>query len=194
MAASVPYARLPRRIQALFIDSVFLALSFFFIIFLIKFLRLHNQPMETFIILFLAFSIEPLFVSFTGGSVGHHISQIKIRKTSSDHNLNLFSSYIRFILKIPLGLFSLVSVLATKKHQAIHDIFSSSIVVLKSPNSMPVYERLAERQDDIQNYIYPSKLKRLSIILLYWVLNLAVFSVVSVKLVAEPSQGLQFPK
>lgn len=167
MADKVGYTRFSRRIRALMVDGLFLSIAFFIVMLSVTALKLESSLLESFLIFFIVVSIEPVFITFTGSSLGHHLVGLRVRRVSRDTRLNLFMSYLRFLTKIPLGSLSLVTVLTSRRHQALHDIFSRSLVVHKSPEKLPSFEVLEERFSTADNYTYPSKLRRIAMIFLY---------------------------
>ena len=180
MDSSVPYTRISRRIKAFSIDTIALILIFFVTLFIVTAVNISNPTIESLIIFLFVISVEPLCVSITGASIGHHITGLKVRQASTDRKLNIFQSYIRFLAKLPFGLLSFISVLTTRKHQALHDLISKSIVVHKNCAAVLPYEIVSERILDTENYIYPSILKRVLVIfgyfILFYILYIIAFS------------------
>lgn len=171
------YPRLIRRVQVCIIDTFIFA---FFIVTL--FLMVAAFSVNPFwariaIVFIPALFFEPVLVSFTGGTIGHHLLKLKVRDVRNGKNINIFTAFIRFILKTFLGTVSLLFVLTTRKHQAIHDFCANSIVVYKDPEKVPEYEALTERVIEEEGYIYPSKLRRIFMIILY---NLLLFILIAV--------------
>lgn len=164
------YPRLIRRIQALLIDSAVLLAVFICSVALAGYLKLDNEFLGAAIAFLPAILIEPLLVSLKGGTIGHHILGLRVRNIANSKNLNIFSAIIRTALKAILGTVSLVCVLTTKKHQAIHDLLTRSIVVINDTNGLPSYEVLSERELDHEKYYYPGVIRRLLFIALYFVL------------------------
>lgn len=167
MNQTIPYTRLSRRFRALFVDGVVLGLGFLVTIYFVKMFGVQPPLLEAIIIFSIVGSIEPLFVSVTGSSLGHHAVGLRVRRASEDKRLNVLLSYARFVAKIPLGLLSLLTVLTTRKHQAIHDLIGNSIVVHKSPELVPAHDVIPQRIENTGLYIYPSKLRRCIVILFY---------------------------
>lgn len=163
----IPYTKLHRRIKALLIDGIVLAISLFATIFSVTAIGLPSPLIESIVILAVTISIEPLFISFTGASIGHRIAGLRVRHSTEDKNLNLLLSYLRFIIKLPLGTLSLVSVLTTRKHQALHDLISRSIVVHQAPEQLASHHIVDERIDNTRDFIFPSKTKRCILITVY---------------------------
>lgn len=164
------YPRLIRRIQALLIDSAVLLVVFICSVALAGVFKFDNELLGAVIAFLPVILVEPLLVSLKGGTIGHHILGLRVRNISNNKNLNIFSAIIRTVLKAILGTVSLVCVLTTKKHQAIHDLLTRSIVVINDTNGMPSYEVLPERELDHEHYYYPGVIRRLLFITLYFIL------------------------
>ena len=78
---------------------------------------------------------EPIFISLFGGTIGHFLIGIKIRRKSNHSKKLLFPvAVVRFLIKGTLGVISLLTISGNKEGLAIHDIFSGSIVLyIKEP-------------------------------------------------------------
>ena len=185
MDTSIAYTKLSRRIKALLYDGLALAGGLFITIFLVTALKLQPPLIESVLIIFIVISIEPFFISITGSSIGHHIVGLRVRRSKTDKRLNIFFSYLRFMTKLPLGIISFFLVLTTRKHQAFHDLVSSSIVVHKISENMPSYEILTERIDDTEKFVYPSKTRRAIIIFIYFILCMVAFGLLSLVLLSN---------
>ncbi len=131
------------------------------------------------------FLLEPILVTTTGGTIGHHLLGIRVIDSSTTSALGIFRATLRFIVKTTLGIFSLIVVSTSRKHQAIHDFLSGSIVVIKNPNALPAYEVLKERVVEEKGYIYPSKIWRIMIIALYSVIFFVAYVFIVVLLMTE---------
>ena len=182
----IPYVRISRRIKALSIDTIVLVMAFALVLFVAAKLNIHRSTTAAVFIILIVGSLEPVFVAFTGSSIGHHLVGLRVRHVNSDKRLNIFLSYIRFLTKLPLGLLSFISILTTRKHQAIHDLLSRSIVVHKNPNLVLAFEVIGERIPDTEHYIYPSRLKRFLMISLYLFVGLILFTTVFGTLISSP--------
>src|SRR5690606_36746662 len=84
-----------------------------------------------------------------------------------------------------LGWFSLVFVLVTRKHQAIHDYVSSTVVVLRRPSLLPESERFVERAPAPEGFELPSGWRRAGGILLYCVVTYVLVSIAGAFLVTD---------
>lgn len=179
------YPRLLRRVRAFLIDSVL-----FIIVFYTWMLTLPAFGEYPFLIKFVALLlpiiiIEPGLVAFTGGTPGHHIMGLRIRDASRDENIGILRATARAIVRMFLGWLSFIFVLVTRRHQALHDFFTSTVVVLRRPESLPVHEKFAQRTEDNTQYFYPSKTRRTAVILVYVFLSFVVFSALAFVLLSE---------
>ena len=160
------YPRFLRRFQAVTIDGVILA--FLFIGLLVFLSEWGVVGRDAFIITIVTVLLwEPLWVSITGGSVGHHLIGLRVVNKSTGRKLNIIASFFRFMVRTSLGLLSLIFIFITRYHQALHDGIAQSVVVLHHPEQKPRYEALPARQVELPGYSYPSVLRRSVMILIY---------------------------
>ncbi len=96
------------------------------------------------------------------------------------------------MLKFFLGWISLVLVLVSKRHQAVHDYLVGSIVVNKSNEFLPNHEDLPERIIEESGFKYPSKTLRLFMILVYWILATAFLILASGSLQLIKCSGISW--
>ena len=122
------------------------------------------------------FILEPGLVAFTGGTIGHHLVGLRVRRLSGAGNINLFAATIRTIVKFVLGWLSFIFVLTTERHQAIHDLAARSIVVHRDTAGLPQYDVLSARKVETEGFIYPSGWRRGLVALAYWTLMTVVLS------------------
>jgi uncharacterized RDD family membrane protein YckC len=182
---SVSYPRLIRRIRAVLIDSVLLPIAVFGTLILGDALGVSHTYGKVALALGPIFVLEPGLVAVTGGTIGHHLLRIRIATIDGQCNINIFAATIRFIAKVLLGWLSFIFVLATKKHQAVHDVLARSIVVHKDPSRLPDYEVLAERIPDSAEYLYPVAWRRVLVIFGYWILATTALSIFSYIVASE---------
>jgi len=185
MKATLIYPRLLRRIQALLINGVVVPVAV--IGTLVTASNFGVQGVYSAILAGLViFIFEPLFVSTTGGTIGHHLIGIQVKSKKTKKNLNIASALVRFIAKIMLGLVSLITVFTTKQHQAIHDVLVGSIVIFKNIESTPNHEILYEREAEESGYSYPSKPRRVIMILLYNIVLSIALGTILILTISEP--------
>ena len=180
------YSRFIRRVKAALVDSFVLALIMVSVVPALAGIESLPHFFRILITLLPIFLFEPVLVTLTGGSPGHHLFRIKIRNIAEDRKLSILKSIIRFIVKAFLGFISLTLILFTKKHQALHDIASGSIVVLKSPEKYNEDEILKENVFKEKGYEYPHIARRIIVSLFYIVILNLLLGVPSVLFISEP--------
>lgn len=124
------YPGIMERIKAMMIDGILLTICLILFSYLYSFF--DNVPdtvrMVVFIFLFLLY--DPLLTSMRGGTIGHMIMGIRVKKESDETKNILFPfALIRYIVKIFLGWISLLSVLQNEKKRALHDYLVGSVVI-----------------------------------------------------------------
>lgn len=118
--------------------------------------------------LVLLFVLEPLLVTMRGITVGHHLMGLRIQKSATGERLNIVEATLRFFVKVFFGWVSLVSVLISNRHQALHDLMVGSVVVLTNPSRVSSTDRLVERDgEEEEGFVYPSRTRRVLMIILY---------------------------
>ncbi|MEJ2590179.1 MAG: RDD family protein [Candidatus Thiodiazotropha sp.] len=175
MDDNIAYPRVSRRIQALMLDGLIVPALAVGAIFLARQLGAEGVYAAVTAVLVI-FLLEPVLVSATGGTLGHHMMGIRVCDWRRGGNLSIIAAVIRFLAKLALGLFSTVSLFLTRQHQAIHDLLTGSIVILKHPERLPAHEILREREVETQGYRYPPAWRRLLMILIYNVLFIYLLS------------------
>ncbi|WP_456445456.1 RDD family protein [Thiolapillus sp.] len=161
------YPRLLRRVQAVLVDSIIIPVVLLVVLLLVNVFGVENIYVKIAALFLPLLILEPGLVSLTGGTIGHHVIGLKVVNSRTNNNINIVLASIRFIVKALLGWLSFVVVLTSKKHQAIHDYLTGSIVINKSSDGLPSEEALTERIIEESGYVYPSKMKRTLIILMY---------------------------
>ena len=88
------------------------------------------------IALFIVLMYEPIMVSL-GGTLGQRTQKITVKKASNEEkNISILSAFVRYLLKVLLGVVSLFTVSFNPEKKAIHDLLSGSIVLYKSDGSL----------------------------------------------------------
>ncbi len=167
-AESIRYPRITRRIEAVLIDASILLALFFTSMNLLAPMQIHGA-IKAFVIFSMLLLIEPVFLSLTGASIGHHIRGMRVISARSGRSLHLLAALLRTVIKAYLGFLSLIFVLTSRRHQAIHDMAARSLVILKDPANVAPGASLPERRIEEEGYIYPSKSRRVVFIALYCV-------------------------
>jgi len=122
------------RVKAITIDAFILVLFIFIISFMFSFFE--NVPdyikMIAFVFIFLLY--DPIFTSTFGGTMGHMIIGIRVKRARNEQKNIFFPlAIVRFIIKAFLGVISLITVTGNIKRKAIHDFAAGSVVVYAKP-------------------------------------------------------------
>ena len=122
------YPLLLTRYKASLIDGVLLACLFGLILFLTP--SRNISWVEGIIFFIIVILYEPILLSIYSATLGHTMMGIKvISLKNKNQKLNIFQGIIRISAKTILGWISFFTINFNPGHRAIHDYFSSSIVV-----------------------------------------------------------------
>lgn len=180
---SVVYPYLNRRVYAAFVDGLLLVLG---MVLSVVLAGPHNPPPWVYFSLCALVSlIEPVLVSFTGGSIGHHIFGIKVIDQSSGNHIGVVRSLVRTILRFMLGVFSLFFIHTTKRYQALHDLATKSLVIIRNTSSLPARHYRKEQSLEEPLYRYPSLWRRGAIICIYSIISIITLVAISALFVTE---------
>lgn len=128
-----PYPGVTQRLIAMFLDGAVLLVMF---IFFSYFFSLFNDPpayAKMVVFIFIVLLYDPLFTSLFGGTIGHMMQGIRVRKQSNESEKIIFPlALIRYLVKLFLGWISLIVVYKNEKRKAIHDYAAGSVVVFKN--------------------------------------------------------------
>lgn len=160
------YPRLMRRVEAVLLDAIVLVLLFFILMNIVAPLAMHGG-IKAAIVGSITVLLEPVLVSATGSSIGHHLRGLRVQDAASGANLGIVRAIFRLLVKSLLGWYSVVFMLITKRHQTVHDIAVKSVVVFKNAAAIAGSQALAERSEDLDIYTYPPKPRRVIAIVLY---------------------------
>ncbi len=169
------YPALYLRIKAMCIDSVVLVLLFFLLVFLVSTFNIANTAVRAVVMFGPVVLLEPVMIWLTGGSIGHHLSRIKVIDKVSGGNLFILKAITRVLVKYLLGFYSVVTMFLTQRRQSLHDVVSGSVVVFKNEGEAPERHKL-QALEERKNI--PSLLRRILVTALYLVLMLILFSAI----------------
>jgi uncharacterized RDD family membrane protein YckC len=177
--ASTAYPRLIRRIKGAMIDGIVIPIAAVGVLVLTDTFGVESGVVKAIFAALTILLLEPLAVVFTGGTVGHHILGMRVRRKNEDKRLGVVAALTRFVTKTLFGIFSFFVALITQKRQALHDVAANSLVVYKSTTGLPEYEILPEITRADEQSMYVSVWRRMLVIFLYWLLCWTGFSIVS---------------
>lgn len=167
------YPRLARRLEAVLLDVFVIILAMLLAMNLLVQINVHGgwkAAMMALIVLVL----EPGMVSMTGASIGHHLRGLRVQDADTRANLGVPRALLRFLVKNLLGLYSIVFMLVTRRHQTVHDLATKSVVILKNPDALRAGHALEERPAEEAGYAIPPWPRRVVVILAYCVVALFV--------------------
>ena len=119
---------------------------------------------------------EPLLVSLFGGTIGHYLSNIKVVDDRTNGNVSFLKAVGRVVIKTILGWYSFISMVATRRHQALHDLLTRSTVQICDPAIARGGDFATERME-LSSPGMPSFSRRITIIVLYLLLVFAAWMV-----------------
>ena len=125
------YPLLVRRYQSALIDQIFIMFILFFISQLLGDANDQNLGVIKGYILFgIYFNYEPV-CNVLGCSAGNYVCRLRVRKFGNEKKrINILQAYIRYVVKILLGVISFFTVTSNKHKRAIHDMAAGSVVVV----------------------------------------------------------------
>lgn len=118
------------RIKAMFSDAVVMLI--FMVVASYIFSMFENVPDLARIVafVFIFFLYEPIFISSFGGTIGHMMNGIKVKRENDlSRNIIFPLALFRFIVKALLGWISLLTVTGNAKKKALHDFAVGSVVI-----------------------------------------------------------------
>lgn len=126
------YPSLLDRVQAIFVDLVFIiVLMFIFTAILDKY---ENVPDWVRIVLFFGLwaVYEPVSTSLFGCTLGQYIKGLRVKKYPDvTKRINIVQAFFRYVFKAALGWLSFLTITTNPERRAIHDFVSGSVVVKK---------------------------------------------------------------
>jgi len=123
------------RIKTMIIDSIVILILLFIAFKILNTLGVESGKIKG-AVLGLILLYEPIFVSINK-TIGQKIMGLRVRQStgviekSQVKNINIISSFIRYIAKILLGWISLLTIHSSNYGQAIHDKMGGAIMILE---------------------------------------------------------------
>jgi uncharacterized RDD family membrane protein YckC len=164
---SPAYARFAPRLRALVIDSIVMMLAL--VAALVVAVALESDHVGravgfTMVALWLLY--EPVLVSQAGGTIGHYLCNLRVVDDQSHGNVGFPKAVARVIIKTALGLWSFITMVATRRRQAVHDLFTRSTVQIRDLAKAQPYQYRGELAEPA-NPAMPSRGRRLLVIAAY---------------------------
>ena len=126
------YPGVSDRVKAVVTDSFIII----FLLFVASYIFSYFEDVPTIVriiaFIFVIILYDPLMTSVFGGTIGHMMFGIRVKRESNQTKNIIFPfAIIRFIAKGFLGWISLLTVHSNEKRKAIHDYVVGSVVVYK---------------------------------------------------------------
>ena len=142
---AVLYGRFGARLRAMLVDLSILTGTFVLGIIAMDVAgsdTLSNVLMPSLIAMFLLY--DPFMVSRLGGTIGHRSANLRVVDARSGLRVGFLRAFVRFVLKTALGAASFVFMAVTRRHQALHDLMSRSVVVIHDQSRARRHEYVLE--------------------------------------------------
>ncbi|MBR1089833.1 RDD family protein [Bradyrhizobium manausense] len=168
------YARFSRRLRAMFLDwTLAMALMFGALILASNvesdlLARVLGAAVVLILLLY-----EPVLVWRGGGTLGHAWTNLRV-VADDGGNLSFARSLGRFVLKSLLGWYSFLSMAATRRNQAVHDLLTRSTVQIRDPAKAIASQFITERRE-FDGAGRPSGLRRAAVTLAYLAVCLVLY-------------------
>jgi hypothetical protein len=177
-AAPTPlYARFSRRLRGIVVDWIIATTVIFGAVFAAVTMANDNFSRALGLVVIVALLLyEPVLVSFTGGTLGHYSTNLRVVDDRSGGNVSFLKACARLVIKGVLGWYSFVILAATRRNQAVHDLLTRSTVQIRDPVRARPGQYITERVELAASGM-PSWMRRIVAICLYLLLLFVVFVV-----------------
>ena len=126
------YPGILERIKAILVDTIIIIVLMFIVSHIFSSIGKVPDNWKMIALIFIFILYDPLFTSIFGGTIGHMVLGIRVKKERDPTKNILFPmALIRYIFKTLLGWISLLTVSSNTKGKAIHDMIAGSVVVYK---------------------------------------------------------------
>jgi uncharacterized RDD family membrane protein YckC len=174
LAAQPLYARFSRRLRGIFIDWALTLVVIFGALTIAAALRNDGASRALGIAAVAILALyEPVLVSRTGGTIGHHLTNLRVVDEVTGGNVSFLKAIARVVVKGLLGWYSFLAMAFTRRNQAVHDPVTQSTVQVRDRAKASAGQFVPERTELTQSDM-PSPLRRIVVILAYMLLMLAI--------------------
>ena len=130
------YPRIFERVKAIVIDGLVVFVLMFLVSWIFSVLESVSDRTRISAFVFLFLLYDPIFTSLFGGTIGHMIIGIRVKRDSNEQKNILFPlAILRYIVKAFLGWISLLTITSNIKGKALHDFLVGSVVVYAKSNN-----------------------------------------------------------
>lgn len=176
------YASFSRRVRGMFIDWT-IAIAVLFGAVAVGSWTGNNDASRAVGWLMVAFLLlyEPVLVTTTGGTVGHWANNVRVVDDKTGGNPGFLKALARHLVKSVLGWYSFLSLLVTRRNQAVHDLLTRSTVQIRDASKALPGQYRAEQPEPAYSGM-PSRLRRSLVTVLYVGLSFALCAVIAAAL------------
>ena len=189
ITAAPLYARFSRRFRGIFIDWAITLVVIFGALLVASTVAADSVSRALGIVVIATLLLyEPVLVSFTGGTVGHHLTNLRVVDDATGGNVGFLKACARLLLKSLLGWYSFVVLAATRRNQAIHDLVTRSTVQIRDPAKARPGQFVTERAEPAAARM-PAPWERVLTICVYLVLLFVASAGAAMILESRPCLG-----
>lgn len=162
------YATFTGRVRALLIDMCIVALGLVVVVVGSDFAEgIPGSGRIAWLAMFaLVVMYEPVLIWRRGATIGHARNHLRVVRAETGRAPGLLRAFARYVAKLVLGLPSFVTMAFTRKHQAVHDWLTQTVVEV-APDADSDAAPFHVEREDAPDEILPSAPRRLAIIVAY---------------------------
>jgi hypothetical protein len=185
------YAQFSRRLRAIVVDWIIAMAAIFGAVLVAVTVQNDNCSRALGILVVIALLLyEPVLVSSTGGTLGHYFANLRVLDDRHDGNVSFVKALARVLIKGVLGWLSFIVITATRRSQALHDLWTRSTVQIRDPAKALHHHYITERTELLDTSM-PSRLRRTVVICVYLLLISITYMLVLLALLAA---GVMSPR
>jgi uncharacterized RDD family membrane protein YckC len=151
----------------------------------------EDTPITVFAMFAPILFLEPILVAYLGATLGQRCFGMEVIRIDTRSKCPFHIAFFRYLAKAVLGSISVVYMLFSKKHQAIHDHFANTLVLIsqRKLDKNPSIEKYGEYEQTLDhNYFYPSAIRRFIFFIVWY-----VFAIILLAIVLEVGAILTIP-
>ncbi|RDC64893.1 RDD family protein [Adhaeribacter pallidiroseus] len=123
------YPSIRRRLLSYSVDLFIVICVFMLVGVIIDLAGTAPDWLRGFILLFMLFLYEPVFVSIFGGTLGYQLFRMRVVNEKTYENLPFLLAVWRFVVKLFFGWLSFLTATFNPRRRAIHDLFAGALMV-----------------------------------------------------------------
>jgi uncharacterized RDD family membrane protein YckC len=130
----VLYARVWPRVKAILVDWAIVVAAF--LVAALVGTQVHGAGAAAFVAWVAVWALyDPLMVSLTGGTVGHHVLNLRVVSDRTGGRPTFAAAFLRNVAKTFLGAVSLLAMAASTRSKALHDWVAGTTVQASDPGA-----------------------------------------------------------